>query len=132
LDSGILKPRKAKARKRPGIERRPSSLPRDGAFEHPFHFVLERSERESILAVGETAELRQSLRQQMGAAGGPLAAGSLVERRRDLDETLEKEPARAGGGEPLGLPHLVRLEEPAGIEEASAGLESGASRPGRR
>jgi hypothetical protein len=59
--------------------------------------VLERSERESILAVGETAELRQSLRQQMGAAGSPLAAGSLVERRRDLDETLEKEPARAGG-----------------------------------
>ncbi|MEO8349187.1 MAG: hypothetical protein ABI610_09770 [Acidobacteriota bacterium] len=95
-------------------------------FEHAPDFVPELFEREPFLAVGETVELRQSLRQELHAAGGALPPGGLVERRSDLDEALEKQPTPADGGQPFGFPRLVGLEEPAGVEKAAAVLERAA------
>ena len=102
---------------------RPSGVPRDRPFERFREVAPEVFECEPLLAVGEESELGQGFRQKLHAPGGPLPSGGLVETGGDLDETLEEKTARADGGEPLGLPYLVRLEEPAGVEETPAGLE---------
>src|SRR5688572_27804534 len=105
---------KAEGGKGSRVEGRPPRVPGDRLLERVRDVPPEVREREVLVAVGEKLELRQGLGQKLHAAGGPLPPGGLVESGGNLDETLEEKAARADGAEPLGLPHLVRLEEPPG------------------